>query len=167
MPLPKTTELKSLYWDKGLSHGDLAIHYKVSQPTISHWFTRLGIKTRSFSERFRNARENNKYKSKYISNGYVWIYKPDYYRGHKGYVQEHIYIWEQANNQHVPTGYVIHHKNGNPVDNNIGNLILLSRREHYLIEKKIKYLLNLIQTKEGKECLLCLIQRMLARYCTS
>ena len=46
-----------------------------------------------------------------------------------GFVYEHRHIWEQSNGP-VPSGYVIHHKDGNKTNNIISNLELLSKRKH-------------------------------------
>lgn len=44
-------------------------------------------------------------------------------------VQEHRWVWEQANGP-IPPGYEVHHRNDNKLDNRIENLELLSKPEH-------------------------------------
>tara|TARA_B100000767_G_scaffold96116_1_gene92397 strand:+ start:608 stop:931 length:324 start_codon:yes stop_codon:yes gene_type:complete len=41
-------------------------------------------------------------------------------------ISEHKHIWEKANGK-IPDGFTIHHINGNPRDNRIKNLRLLTR----------------------------------------
>ena len=44
-------------------------------------------------------------------------------------VYQHRYIWNKYNGD-IPQNGVIHHINGNPIDNNINNLKLMTRSEH-------------------------------------
>ncbi len=50
-------------------------------------------------------------------------------------VMEHRHIWEQHNGK-IPKDMFIHHKNGNPQDNHINNLQMVTRKEHGEIHKK-------------------------------
>lgn len=56
--------------------------------------------------------------------GYMMISVP----GTKG-VRYHRYLWEKHNGK-IPEGYVIHHKDGNKLNNNLDNLQLMSSKEH-------------------------------------
>ena len=47
----------------------------------------------------------------------------------KGYVKEHILVWVNANGA-IPTGSVIHHKNGEKDDNRLENLEMMTASEH-------------------------------------
>lgn len=96
--------------------------------------------------------------------GYVWGSKP-YVRvtitnddGTHTSTTAHRIIWEYVNGT-VPEGYEIHHKDHNPTNNCIDNLVLVSKEEHKIIHQKKKWseeALNkkhkaLIQlTKDGK-----------------
>lgn len=48
-------------------------------------------------------------------------------RGAKGL---HVAVWEFYSGQTVPPGYDVHHRDGNPFNNDYGNLECLSRRHH-------------------------------------
>lgn len=50
-----------------------------------------------------------------------------YYRHHTQYL--HRYVWEKHNGP-IPKGYQIHHKDGDPLNNDISNLECLSVAEH-------------------------------------
>ena len=65
-----------------------------------------------------------------VVNGYYTITSRK--EGNYG-VRLHKLIWEKFNNCSVPKGYVIHHKNGNKLDNCILNLQLLSKSEHTIL----------------------------------
>lgn len=47
----------------------------------------------------------------------------------------HIYIWEKYNGE-IPKGYQVHHKDHNKDNNEIDNLMLLTREEHNKIHKE-------------------------------
>jgi len=51
-------------------------------------------------------------------------------RNTRGYLYEHIAVWEEANGK-LPEGYVIHHLNGIRHDNRLSNLMALSRSKHH------------------------------------
>ena len=67
-------------------------------------------------------------------NGYIILLHPSHHGANKrGYVREHLVIWEQANGKDLPTGWVIHHLNGIKSDNRPSNLVALSTKKHYLV----------------------------------
>lgn len=47
-----------------------------------------------------------------------------------GYTYEHLLVWVAAGRERPGPDHVIHHENGDKLDNRIENLRLLSRREH-------------------------------------
>ena len=83
------------------------------------------------------------------SRGYVRINKPGHPRATNGYVFEHILVWEEANGQELPKGWVIHHLNGIVSDNRIENLVALPSRRHYLVlREKAQKIRNLEKVVE-------------------
>lgn len=71
--------------------------------------------------------------------GYVLLKMPSHHRANKrGYVREHIVVWEEANKRSVPLGWHIHHKGTkypinsieNKSDNRIENLEALPAGQH-------------------------------------
>lgn len=53
-----------------------------------------------------------------------------------GVYTESVYIWEKVNGP-VPEGYVVHHIDHNPKNNNIDNLQLMTRGEHIIHHKSL------------------------------
>lgn len=51
--------------------------------------------------------------------------------GRKGAKGLHVAIWEFYNGKEVPKGYEVHHKDGNPLNNDISNLECISRKQHF------------------------------------
>lgn len=67
----------------------------------------------------------------YSSKGYRMIYRPGYEGADsRGYVMEHIYIFENATGIKVPPNCCIHHLNGNKQDNRIENLCMMTHSAH-------------------------------------
>lgn len=72
------------------------------------------------------------------SKGYVRIWDKD----RKCYMKKHHYVWIKYNGK-IKDGYIIHHKDGNKLNNNIENLGCMLKIEHDKFHKNIlKYHLN-------------------------
>jgi len=56
-----------------------------------------------------------------------------YYRGNDGKRLHHA-VWESVNGP-VPWGYIIHHKDGNPLNNELENLQAVPARDHLRVHK--------------------------------
>lgn len=96
----------------------------------------LANKGRKLNEETKNRISRAKYKGGYINKkGYKII------RINRRKVLEHHLMWMQANNFYrIPKECVIHHVNGNKLDNNPENLVLLPRDFHTKLEWKICHL---------------------------
>lgn len=65
------------------------------------------------------------------SGGYRQLLIPNHQRADaSGYVMEHIVVWERETGMMVPSGFCIHHLNGNKADNRIENLSLMLHKAH-------------------------------------
>ena len=76
-----------------------------------------------------------------MKNGpYTLLIAPENYPGKKyrdRYVYEHHLVWWKNKGTLVPTGFEIHHKNGDHRDNRIKNLQILTSKEHKAIHAQI------------------------------
>ena len=66
------------------------------------------------------------------ADGYKLVRVPGEYRpsGAPKYQGEHAVVWEAANGP-LPQGYVVHHLNGDKLDNRIENLAAMPRHRHH------------------------------------
>lgn len=62
---------------------------------------------------------------------YNKIHNRSHHRTDKnGYVFEHILIWEEANQELLPDGWIVHHINGIRTDNRPRNLLAMPKKNH-------------------------------------
>ncbi len=75
-----------------------------------------------------------------IVRGYIRLLLPEHPRADKrGYVCEHILVWEKATGKSLPKGWVVHHLNGIRGDNRPVNLVALPDKKHrYILDAKAK-----------------------------
>lgn len=85
-----------------------------------------------------------------------WLGQADGKDGKKHRVRLHIYVWEKFNGP-IPEGYEIHHIDRNKDNNEIDNLVMLSKEEHKLLhaslltdEQRQAYRENLDRTARKK-----------------
>ncbi|MDR0384432.1 MAG: HNH endonuclease [Christensenellaceae bacterium] len=92
----------------------------------------IRIKSCSYkcSQKFKEERVN--YRPYVIISGYKYLYKPNHPKTLKNelYIAEHRYIFEQNIGRYLKDDEVVHHLNGNKLDNRFSNLILLSSSDH-------------------------------------
>ena len=69
--------------------------------------------------------ENRKNKRGWIMGGYRWISTPD-----RGEILEHRYVMEKHIGRILDTDELVHHKNGDKIDNRLCNLEIMGRAEH-------------------------------------
>ena len=94
---------------------------------------------------------------------YWMIYKPEDLKANKGgFVYEHIYNWEKANDKQVPKGWVVHHKNGVSTDNRPENLEAMSRGKHTKFHNDLREK-ELIDAKDRIKQLEAEIERLKAK----
>jgi len=133
--------------------------YGIDTRTITRLFHKAGHKLRTRSEAncigFVRQRIGNGGKYKDLTHGYVFIKIPSHPKANKrGYVPEHVLIWEKSNKEVVPKGYIIHHLNGKRDDNKPNNLVAMKKSEHVQQAEPYK---RRIKELEDEIILLCTV----------
>ena len=70
-------------------------------------------------------------------DGYIRTWSPDHPWPRKGYIQEHIRVMELHIGRRIKTTEVIHHKDHDRKNNSIGNLELMTRKEHSKLHRSL------------------------------
>lgn len=106
-------------------------------------------------------------------NGYVLIYKPDYYLSqkagpNKGYIYEHIYVVTKELGRRLHPNEIVHHLDLSRDNNDRANLIVLSKSDHQRLHAWIsKHKLIRKKGREDKRCLHCgKIIRLTLKFCS-
>jgi len=154
----KPEEFRKLYQDEKLSEWEIARRLGVTQGAIHLRLVQYGIPRRNHDDSIRLNRLRHNFTGKnnpnwnggiYISPwGYRMLRNPKHHRAQKrGYVFEHIIVWEKAHNQNLPEGWVIHHLNGVKTDNHPENLVALSSKEHLHYIPKLQERIRELESK--------------------
>jgi len=75
-----------------------------------------------------------------IQGGYIYIYLPRHPNASKTYMRENRIIAEKKIGRYLKPGEVAHHKDGNPMNNKAGNILVCSRGEHMAIHNHLRQL---------------------------
>jgi len=133
--------LKNEYWNKGKLQKEIADELNIDKNTISRNMKRLGIKTRSHSERHKGNFNGNWKGGKWKTfNGYKVVLKPDHpFVNKTGYIFEHILIIEELLGRYVKKEEKVHHIDLDKSNNNTDNLIILpNMKAHNKAHKQLQ-----------------------------
>lgn len=143
-PPISSEELFSLYYNQKRSLAGIGRIYAKSGATILSWFRYYGIPRRTITDANKLALREGKSKYPKGENSPTWKggrrSDGDYIRvkaeGHpradsRGYIPEHILIWERTHNKPLPDGWLVHHINGIKNDNRPRNLLAMPKAKHH------------------------------------
>ena len=152
-------EVIKLYVDEDLLPCQIGEKLNCSPDSISAALRRWQIPCRGRSESMRRVRlmerTHNGKNGRHLSvRGYWMLYRPGHKRASKNYVYEHIVIWEEANKQDLPDGWIIHHINGITTDNRPKNLFACSSKEHRHIIPKLQQRIQELERLHCKEAVI-------------
>jgi len=141
--LPKRGRIRLNYqkiislYSSGLSAGQVAREIKCSKSRVLKILHKNNVLMRSpITPQKRPPIGKNRKRRDQMSGGYVYKYLPGHHRANsKGYVGEHILVWEQINNKKLPEGWLVHHMNGIKNDNKPQNLFGTTRAKHHVLGK--------------------------------
>jgi hypothetical protein len=111
---------------------------------ITEW-TFVKGETKPWQSHSQKGEKAPNWKCGRIIGKYIHIYDPKHhFADPKGYVLEHRLVYEAYHKCCLLSITIIHHKNGNKIDNRIENLEAMYQAEHCRLHKTKHYIFNLL-----------------------
>lgn len=130
--------LEKAYVDDKKSIKEIAEEVGTTAGNVHAHLSSLGIRTRNPKEAYELTNPDGKHGEdaanwkggRRIINGYVFVYAPDHPSAHGGVVQEHRLVMEKVIGRYLESYEVVHHRDGNRLNNDPSNLELKTRGRH-------------------------------------
>lgn len=147
--------LRHLYSDQKMTMGEISRQLHCSRTAVSRHIVQLGIKRTTFETKVLRGTVPSLEKIKgwkggriVIEQGYVKIRNHKHPRSRRGYILEHILVWEDFNEQRLPDGWVIHHLNGVKDDNRPENLVAMPDKRHRLFLAELSKRIRMLEVEK-------------------
>lgn len=155
-------DFDKMYHDEQMSEGEIARKLGVTQGAVHYRLIEHNIPRRGHDDSIRLHRkklnwygENNPRWTggrHFNHNGYVMIRDTKHHRSQKrGYVLEHILVWEKHHGEKIPEGFIIHHVNGIPSDNRPENLLAMPNKKHINLIPELEKRIRVLELKIKKQ----------------
>ena len=151
-------DIKSLYENTDLTQQEIADRLGI------HWKKVFKYIKANYSEQYRKGRKAKTYRKSKLGDanpmtgktgnqhhnfkgevsdnkGYLMVLKPDWYTGRKGskhVFSHHVVVCEALGLTAIPKGWVVHHCDENPYNNDFSNLVLLTVADHARLHAALK-----------------------------
>jgi hypothetical protein len=130
--------LEKAYVEDERTIKDIADEIGTTPGNVHAHLSTLGIRTRGAKETYemmnpdgRHGEDAANWKGgRRIINGYVFVYAPDHPSAHGGVVQEHRLVMEKVIGRYLEPYEVVHHLDGDRLNNDPSNLELKTRGKH-------------------------------------
>jgi hypothetical protein len=155
--LPSYRWLYTHYYLKEFSVIELAILLKAKEETIKRWLLFYGIPIRNHQQAHHtqrkilkasnlNGNKNGNWRGGRLirksrsGRCFIWVYKPNHPYPMKtgaGYVQEHRLIAEETLGRYLRRNEIVHHINGDGLDNRNCNLLICTISYHTWLHHRL------------------------------
>ena len=151
-------DIKSLYENTDLTQQEIADRLGI------HWKRVFKYIKENYSEQYRRERKAKSYRNSKLGDknpmkgktgtdhhnyigevsdnkGYLMVLKPEWYTGRKRskhVFSHHIVVCEALGLTEIPKGWVVHHCDENPYNNDFSNLVLLTMSDHTRLHQALK-----------------------------
>ena len=143
-PAEFVARIAELY-GRGMTQVEIAEELQTSQKVIWRAMRRHGLRTRPRRKRNQRGPRNTSWRGgRHISaSGYAFVRQPNHPRaGRNGYIQEHVLVMEAHLGRYLawhgaghPDSEIVHHVNGEKLDNRIENLSVTTYAEHISLHR--------------------------------
>lgn len=125
-------ELRQMIEVDLLTQEEAAARLGIDRTTVQRWCTRFGLRTQRNGPR-GGAGHPNWLGGRVIRKGYVYIHAPDHPNASKSrQVSEHRLVMEAKIGRYLDRKEVVHHVDGDPMNNHPDNLVLFGDNGDHL-----------------------------------